>query len=162
MPEEPRASIPDAPTTRLPVRDAAELPETDGERSQVPPRVELGALLAAAQRLPEAEREAFAILTLRALPPESSAVAVSIAAQHLPQNAQQRLRRILPAPNIPLDALPWRVLLGTLLGVIVLSLVATIALLARGNPGAGYILALCLAALGLLGGLLLAALFRQG
>jgi len=84
-----------------------------------------------------------------------------MAAQHLPQNAQQRLRRLLPAPAIPLDALPWRVLLGTLLGVVVLSLVAIIALLARGNPGAGYILALSLAALGLLGGLLLAALFRQ-
>ncbi len=162
MREEPHAPVPDAPTTRLAVRDAAEMPGAAGEPGPPPPRVDLGALLTAVQRLPEAEQEAFAILALRALPPESSAVAVSIAAQHLPQNAQQRLRRLLPAPAIPLDALPWRVLLGTLLGVVVLSLVATIALLARGNPGAGYILALCLAALGLLGGLLLAALFRQG
>ena len=144
---------PDAATTPLPVRDHADLaPEARGE---------LGQILAAAAALPAAEQEALALLVLRALPPEASAAALAVAAQRLPPAAQQRLRRVLPAPAIPLDALPWRVLLGTLLAVLVLSLLATIALLARGNPGAGYVLAICLAALGLLGGLLLAALLRQ-
>lgn len=160
MREEARPPVPDAPTTRLPVRDDDSLPASYVAPAPVP--TTLGSLLDAARALPASEQEAFAILALRDLPPEASAVAVSIAAQHLPPEAQRRLRRLLPAPAIPVDALPWRVLLGTLLGIIVLSLVATIVLLARGNPGAGYILALCLAALGLLGGVLLAALFRQG
>ena len=145
---------PDAATTRLIVRDRADLPPAEA-------RGDLGQLLAAAAALPAPEQEALALLLLRALPPEASAAALAVAAQRLPPDAQQRLRRVLPAPAIPLDALPWRVLLGTLLAVLVLSLLATIALLARGNPGAGYVLAICLAALGLLGGLLLAALLRQ-
>ena len=145
---------PDAATTPLLVRDRSDLPPAEA-------RGELGQLLAAAAALPAPEQEALALLVLRALPPESSAAALAVAAQRLPPAAQQHLRRVLPAPAIPLEALPWRVLLGTLLAVLVLSLLATIALLARGNPGAGYILAICLAALGLLGGLLLAALLRQ-
>jgi hypothetical protein len=178
MREEPRAAAPaprqgDAaePTPAMPAPDAAIRPSPDAattpllvrDRADQAPeaRGELGQILAAAAALPAPEQEALALLVLRALPPEASAAALAVAAQRLPPAAQQRLRRVLPAPAIPLEALPWRVLLGTLLAVLVVSLLATIALLARGNPGAGYVLAICLAALGLLGGLLLAALLRQ-